>query len=148
MTGDLVKLVLDRAVTSDRVKLIGKKAAGIYEVRDVRGGAFRTEYNDDTDKVFVYGREVDDFRSVDYEAISMLNVSATQEIYRQLTSQDGELKEQASQIAALNQRIAELEQRAAEAATKFASIENVLQEIKAKQPKAKPVATLEGGIQR
>ena len=29
--------------------------------------------------VFVYGREMDDFHTVDYDAISMLNVSATQE---------------------------------------------------------------------
>ncbi len=29
--------------------------------------------------VFVYGREVNDFHTVDYEALSMLNVSATQE---------------------------------------------------------------------
>ena len=31
-----------------------------------------------------YGKEVEDFRVVDYEAISMLNVSATQELYKRL----------------------------------------------------------------
>jgi hypothetical protein len=32
------------------------------------------------EKVFVYGEEVDDFRSVDYEGLTTLNVSATQEL--------------------------------------------------------------------
>lgn len=34
--------------------------------------------------LFVYGKEVDDFHTVDYDAISMLNVSATQEILKRL----------------------------------------------------------------
>jgi hypothetical protein len=37
-----------------------------------------------TDKVFVYGEEVDDFRTVDYEGLTTLNVSATQELSRQV----------------------------------------------------------------
>ncbi len=36
------------------------------------------------ENVFVYGKYVDDFKSVDYDALSMLNISATQEMYRQL----------------------------------------------------------------
>ena len=35
-------------------------------------------------KIFVYGREVNDFRTIDYEGIAMLNVSATQEIAKKL----------------------------------------------------------------
>ncbi|MEH1997073.1 hypothetical protein [Nostoc sp.] len=34
------------------------------------------------EKVFVYGRQVDDFHLVDYESIAMLNVSATQELIK------------------------------------------------------------------
>lgn len=36
------------------------------------------------DKIFVHGKKVNDFRSVDYDAISMLNVSATQELAKQV----------------------------------------------------------------
>jgi hypothetical protein len=46
-------------------------------------------------KVFVYGKEVRDFRAVDYEAIAMLNVSGTQELARK--------------VSALEQRVAQLE---------------------------------------
>jgi hypothetical protein len=30
----------------------------------------------------VYGREIDDFHVVDYDALSMLHISATQELYK------------------------------------------------------------------
>ena len=62
---------------SDRVRLIAEKEEGIHQVLEVRAGAFRTDFKPGTGKVFVYGREVKDFRTVDYEAIAMLNVSAT-----------------------------------------------------------------------
>lgn len=42
-------------------------------------------------ELFIYGHQVDDLRSVDYEAIAMLNVSATQELARQLKAQTEEL---------------------------------------------------------
>jgi hypothetical protein len=33
-----------------------------------------------TDKIFVYGEQVDDFRTIDYEGLTTLNISATQEL--------------------------------------------------------------------
>ena len=41
------------------------------------------------DKVFVYGEEVDDFRTVDYEGLTTLNISATQEIAKRLAKPAG-----------------------------------------------------------
>jgi hypothetical protein len=75
----------------ERVKLIGEQEQGIHEVLEVRQGAFRTDFKSATGKVFVYGREVKDFRNVDYEAIAMLNVSATQELARKVDAQQAEL---------------------------------------------------------
>ena len=49
--------------------------------------------------VFVYGREVKDFRNVDYEAIAMLNVSATQELNRRLEKQTADFVAQAEEIS-------------------------------------------------
>ena len=68
----------------ERVRLIGEKEEGVHEVLEVRDGAFRTAFEPASEVVFVFGREVDDFRTVDYDAISMLNVSATQEIHRKV----------------------------------------------------------------
>ncbi len=77
----------------ERVKLIGEKEQGVYPVLAVRAGAFRTDFHPKTDQVFVYGREVGDFRTVDYDAIAMLNVSATQELARKVDAQKSELTE-------------------------------------------------------
>jgi uncharacterized coiled-coil protein SlyX len=49
-------------------------------------------------RAFVYGEEVDDFRSVDYEGLTTLNISATQELSKLV-------KEQAETIARLNTRL-------------------------------------------
>jgi len=98
----------------ERVKLIGEKQQGVYAVMEVRDGAFRTGFQPKGEKVFVYGREVDDFRTVDYEAIAMLNVSATQEIYRELTQLKGEnaeLRQKVSRLDELAQKNAAMESR-------------------------------------
>ncbi len=58
--------------------------------------------------LFVYGKYVDDFRSVDYDAIAMLNVSATQELARQVAALE-------AQNAALQARTATAETVAAAA---------------------------------
>ncbi len=112
-----VQLATDLKV-GDRVKLMGEQEEGIHEVLEVKAGAFRTAFKPATDKVFVYGREVKDYRSVDYEAIAMLNVSATQELARKVTAQEAELSELRSELArlrnekkTLTQVMAELESR-------------------------------------
>ncbi|MCW3091112.1 MAG: hypothetical protein JWP81_2181 [Ferruginibacter sp.] len=56
------------------------------------------------DKIFVYGEEVDDFRTVDYEGLTTLNISATQELSKQL-------KEQRAITAILEKRLLKLEAR-------------------------------------
>jgi hypothetical protein len=90
-----------------RVRLIGRKADGVHEVLEVGEGKFRTTFGGDGDEVFVYGREVKDFRSVDYEAIAMLNVSATQELNRIIAEKDSELKALTARLAALEQLLKE-----------------------------------------
>lgn len=45
-------------------------------------------------KIFVYGKHVDDLLNVDYDAVAMLNVSATQELYKMII----ELKAENAQL--------------------------------------------------
>jgi hypothetical protein len=47
----------------------------------------------------VYGKWVKDYRSVDYDAIAMLNVSATQELHRRLTAAEAEVRALKSSLA-------------------------------------------------
>lgn len=87
----------------DRVKLIAEKEEGIHEVMEVAEGKFRTDFQSEDEKVFVYGREVNDFRTVDYDAISMLNVSATQELARRLEAQEAQLAAKEAELAQLRE---------------------------------------------
>jgi len=43
-------------------------------------------------KVFAYGEEVDDFRTVDYEGLTTLNISATQELSKLIIEQNKKIK--------------------------------------------------------
>jgi hypothetical protein len=104
-----VELATDLAV-GERVRLIGEKQEGIHEVLEVRDGAFRTAFQPVKEEVFVYGREVDDFRVVDYDAIAMLNVSATQELARKLEAKESEIAEMKKQLAEQGARLARMKQ--------------------------------------
>lgn len=93
----------------ERVRLIADKTTGIYEVLEVRDGAFRTAFLPEGEKVFVYGREVNDFRTVDYDAIAMLNVSATQELAKQLAAKEATIAALEAKLAAFGDKLAALE---------------------------------------
>ncbi|PHR21001.1 MAG: hypothetical protein COA38_19145 [Fluviicola sp.] len=67
----------------DRVKLIFSDGIKEVKVLEKLDDMFRVETDKEGD-VFVYGKEVSDFHTVDYDAISMLNVSATQELLKRL----------------------------------------------------------------
>ena len=104
----------------ERVRLIGNTANGVFAVLEVAADRFRSDFKADADTVFVYGREVKDFRSVDYEAIAMLNVSATQELNRRVEAQAAEialLKTQLAQMTQLQAQVAALTESAAQQGT-------------------------------
>ncbi len=54
-----------------------------------------------SDTVFVYGELVNDFRTVDYEGLTTLNISATQELSKQLREQQEEIDQLKEQVAEL-----------------------------------------------
>ena len=87
----------------ERVRLIAPEGEGIFEVLEVNNGTFRTKFMPEGDEVFVFGREVNDFRTVDYDAIAMLNVSATQQIKRE---KDAEIQALRDENAALRRELA------------------------------------------
>jgi len=109
-----VALATDLKV-GERVRLISDKEEVVHEVLEVKADRFLTQFKPVGDQVFVYGREVNDFRSVDYDAIAMLNVSATQELARQLKSVQAENAALRRELAAKDQtmeaRLIAIEQR-------------------------------------
>ena len=90
----------------DRVKLIfienEQEQEEIVEVLDADQRGFTIE-NKKNGKVFVYGQEVDDFHVVDYSAVSMLNVSATQELYKLIQEQEATIAAQQQELTSLQQ---------------------------------------------
>ena len=117
-----VQLATDLQV-GERVRLIAAQQEGIYEVLEVNAAAFRTEFQPADSEVFVYGREVDDFRTVDYDALTMLNVSATQQLK---TDTDAQLAALQQENAALRSRLQALEARERAREARLAEIEQRL----------------------
>jgi hypothetical protein len=70
--GDLIKLIADKAYEKEIVSI----EENTFTVSDWAHG--------NTKDIFVYGIQVNDFRTVDYDRIFTLNVSATQELIRQV----------------------------------------------------------------
>lgn len=60
-------------------------------------------------KIFIYGKYVDDFLAVDYDALSMLNISATQELYKRLVELETENKALKTTTANLEDRMDRIE---------------------------------------
>ena len=70
-TGDKVKLILEKT---------GEKIVEITVINDTQFTVNETI----NDNIFVYGKHVNDLLNVDYDAVAMLNVSATQELAKQV----------------------------------------------------------------
>jgi hypothetical protein len=87
----------------ERVRMVSPSGETVEEVLEVRGDGFRTSLKSAEEKTFVFGREVSDFRSVDYDAIAMLNVSAMQQLKRE---KDAEIQVLRDENAALRRELA------------------------------------------
>jgi hypothetical protein len=91
------------------IRLIGENGALNLPVTEVLDGTHFVvaNYPVSEEKVFVYGTQVKDFRVVDYEALGTLNISATQELARQmkaLQDENAALKRDLAEIKALLKR--------------------------------------------
>ena len=88
----------------------------------MRADKFRVEIESDPEEVFVYGREVADLRFVDYDAIAMLNVSATQALARRQ-------EQTQKQNVALQEKVAGLDKENAALKEKLSSVEARMQAL-------------------
>jgi hypothetical protein len=86
----------------DKIELVHPENGKIQaEVVEVSGKSFTVKnWEYATDKIFVFGREVNDFRSVDYEALSMLGISAIQQLAKEIE----DLKKTNSELNKVNEK--------------------------------------------
>jgi sugar lactone lactonase YvrE len=70
----------------DKVEVVHPERGKIQStIAAISGNSFTLkDWQHPTDKLFVFGREVSDFRTVDYEALSMLGISAIQELAKEV----------------------------------------------------------------
>ena len=113
----------------ERVKIITENSNEIYNVIEAELTRFKvafenSEFNDQ--KVFVYGREVHDFHTVDYGAIAMLNVSATQELANRVGGQQRIIEKQQEIIQTLKAENADMKSKMERVET----MENDITELK------------------
>lgn len=123
-------------VAGDKVTIIqdgGERK--VYDVFSAEGTSFSVkEWNpsfSQPEKVFVYGREVNDFCQVDYDKIHNLNVSATQELARQLEqlrAENAELKRtNETKTAELNRVLGDMQRNSELMNGRLAKLEALLE---------------------
>ncbi len=117
----------------ERVRVLSDgKTNEVYEVLEVKPDGFRISFQptDEDKEVFVYGREVKDFRTVDYDAIAMLNVSASQQIKKDSDSAEEALRKEneilKDKLAKQEERLAALEKENTTRETRLAALEAAL----------------------
>lgn len=115
INGKAVTITLAKAPElneGDEVRLYTKNNEEVYtKVTALTGNSFTVTLDNPESDYFVFGKKVNDFRAVDYDAISMLNVSATQELAReveQLKAQNQVLQSKVAQIDELKAEMASI----------------------------------------
>jgi hypothetical protein len=99
-SGNGIKITTSKAhgfIKGDIVKILGNEnkdfeTVTVKEVVD--NNSFVIDGDKVPEKLFIYGKRVDDFHTVDYDALTTLNISATQELVKQIN----QLKEKIIQL--------------------------------------------------
>ena len=94
--------------SGEQVKIITEGKQAVYDVLEADASGFWVALPDAT-QAFVYGREVKDLRTVDYDAIAMLNVSATQALHGKITRLEAENAALRQQNETTNARLQRIE---------------------------------------
>lgn len=88
----VIDFVFDCEV-GDKIKIMQNQASSeVVEVLEVKEDGIKVN-SEFEGEVFVYGKEVSDYKTVDYDALSMLNISATQELYKIIKELKEEIEE-------------------------------------------------------
>jgi hypothetical protein len=99
MCNGWVKLPAHGLQIGERVRLLlNGRDPQICTVDAITAEGFQVSLVSEGD-VFVYGREVNDFHVVDYDALAMLNISATQELYKVIEALKLEVQQLKTQLS-------------------------------------------------
>ena len=98
--------------TGDKIELVHPEKGKVRAVISaVSGNRFTVkDWLYETDQIFVFGREVDDFRVIDYEALSMLGISAIQELVKQNEELKAKIEKQNTRLEKIEASLAKSNQ--------------------------------------
>ena len=103
---------------------VSNDISGNEKMEDVVGNEDNTfTFDQSWNNVFCYGKEVDDFHTLDKQKIFALNFSATQEIDKIQQVEKTKLEEQTSKLVAAEAKIAALENTLADVLARLAALE-------------------------
>ncbi len=132
----------------ETVRLVSKGSEVLSEVTEVQKKGFRVKDEVKDEEVFVYGRRVDDLRVVEYEALAMLNVSATQELHRTIQEQAAALKKLSDEKSALEQQLAAAKEINNQQDSRLVAIEKALKLTADAPPTPKKPESTKGANRR
>jgi hypothetical protein len=96
----------------DKVKFIEAEGVWTSEViLVISPEEFVVTSDIDRGNIFIYGKEVNDFLTVDYEAVAMLNISATQNLIERIESQEKQIEAQTEIIERLEKMVEKMDGR-------------------------------------
>ncbi|BAV95283.1 hypothetical protein [Ichthyobacterium seriolicida] len=120
--GDLIKVIIEND---------GERYVKVKRVID--SNTFLTEeILDSKNKVFIYGKEVDDLRSVDYDGLTTLNISATQAVYEELVSTNKKLSTTEKKLSTTEKKLSATEKKLSATEQKLSTNEKELSVTKEK----------------
>ena len=73
-----LEIIIDDTPYNNRYK---KRFVKVIEIIDNYSFKIDKELKED-EKIFIYGKKVNDFKRLDYESLYCLNIAATQELYK------------------------------------------------------------------
>jgi Chaperone of endosialidase len=139
--------------SGDQVKVFGPdRLPQVVIAENVEGKNFTAKLKGikQGSKVYVYGHEVNDLRALDYDAISMLNVSATQELAKRsiaqaeriavLEAQLKELQDQSHELTDLRNEDAKLKAETTALASRLEALEKTVVRAESQPGEVHPVA--------
>ncbi|MEY4928237.1 MAG: hypothetical protein RI894_2675, partial [Bacteroidota bacterium] len=102
-----------KLIVGDKVKLFFDTKEEIVEVKNSNEKGFyvnyRPSFGEAGGRLFVFGKLVNDFHTVDYEALSTLNISATQALLKRLNDAEAKVKAQENRLDEQASRLTKLE---------------------------------------
>jgi hypothetical protein len=107
-----VQLADHNVKTGDKVQLITDEGKSLHKVQKTKEGSFQVDGSHEGN-VFVYGRQVEDFHTVDYQALTTLNISATQALYREKETLKTRVDSLSKQLESLKNKVEKLTKQGA-----------------------------------